>query len=206
MYCLPCEIDHTLLEIVKGSKDSLEFCTALFCPKPVVSKCTDVSILYLNQICGPTHLSWNFCNRIFDECGLPFLESRLQPDSWCNQYISNSLSKMCNKLSFEDMELAENCEIINRVNPHNKNNSFDNLNMNKTFKQSKFQTDVFFCIPQIELLQHRKKNCTWWSTLRILQILSVPLCLMKTNIIGLKQFIKRKKSFPKLNTTTYYRI
>ncbi len=56
------------------------------------------------------------------------------------------------------MELAENCEIINRVNPHNKNNSFDNLNMNKTLKQPKFQTDVFFCIPQIELLKHLKKK------------------------------------------------
>lgn len=77
------DLDHTLLEIVEGSNNSLEFCTALFCPKPVMCKCSDVSVLYLNQIGGPTHCSWNFCNRIFDECGLPFLESCLQPDSWC---------------------------------------------------------------------------------------------------------------------------
>ncbi len=151
------DLNRTLLEIVEGSNDSLEFCTALFCPKPVVCKYTDVSILYLNQIGGPVHHSWNFCNRIFDECGLPFLESRLQPDSWCNQYISNFLSNMTN-ISFEDMKIAENCNLINRVNPHDKNNCFENLNMNKTFHRSKSQTDVFFCIPQIDFLQHFQKK------------------------------------------------
>lgn len=151
------ELNHTMLEIMKGSEDSFELCTALFCPKPVVCKITDVSMLYLNQIGGPRHSSWNCCNRIFVECGLPFLESQLQPDSWCSQHISNSLSKMSN-LCFEDMQSEENCKVVYRANPKKKNNCFKNLNMNKMFTRSKSKTDVFFCVPQIDLLQHRKKR------------------------------------------------
>ncbi len=69
----------------------------------------------------------------------------------------HSWNLACNQiLGAEDVKFAENCDIVNCVNPQNKNNCFENLNMNKTFKQSKSQTDVFFCIPQIELLQHQK--------------------------------------------------
>lgn len=49
--------------------------------------------------------------------------------------------------------------------------------------------------PKLNYFNIKKQNCTWWSTLQIFQILSVLLSWMKTNMIGLKQFIKKTTSF-----------
>ena len=58
---------------------------------PLIIPMTDISLLYLNQIAGPSLEHWNLKPSIHHESGTPYLQSRLQPDVWWNQYINGAL-------------------------------------------------------------------------------------------------------------------
>ncbi len=112
-----------------------------------------MSIKYLNQIGGPSHHVWNTRPRVFIEEGISFVESRLQADYWCNQFITKETSNF-NFLTLKNMSCRNSCEVKSRVNRHKrKDHIFLNLGMERILSRSQSFTDVFYCIAHPKLIE-----------------------------------------------------
>ncbi len=83
-------IGTTLSNLVnKYSNDPTTFCKVAFENEPTTALDYSVSFLYFNQIAGPTLAFSNAPNSINVEFGLPFIQARMQPNSWCNEWLSD---------------------------------------------------------------------------------------------------------------------
>ncbi len=151
-------LTQSLQHLLSTSLDTISVCKELFQAGPVLYKEKDVSIKYLNQIGGPSHSGWNTKPRLFIEEGISFVESRLQADSWCNQFITKETSQF-NFLTMRSISPQNGCEVKVRVNRRKrKDHIVLNLGMKKILSRSQSFTDVFYCRPLPKLTEVSKKK------------------------------------------------
>lgn len=149
----------TLFEqLARTTTNALTVCKELFQEKLTIYREKDVSIIYLNQIGGPRHSGWKTTPRLFSENGKLFIESSLQPDSWCNSFINEETHNF-NFLTMADIIPRTGGEVKNREYYFKrKDEIFSNLGMNNLFHLSQQPTDVFYCIHHQSIIQDKKQR------------------------------------------------
>ncbi len=185
----------SLKEIFSITRDTVSLCRELFQNELTVYREKEVSILYLNQIGGPSHCDWNSHPRLFTENGLLFVESRLQPDSWCNQFINVATTEYP-LMSCHQMTVRNGFRLKNRVN-YRKSPSHPTvkLGMNKMHFHSQLPTDVFYCIPHERLITDNKNE-----TIQLVELLTGSPYTVTAVPITQNQFQKFESKYKENNS------
>ena len=108
----------------------------------------DIQFIYMNQIAGPTHQEWRFEPSTFNHLGDVFVEMRLRPDSWTNEYMDCATSSL-NLISMKTSEWCQDQGVIRLRKDQRKKCVLPNQTMQKSILGKE---QLFICRPVPRLL------------------------------------------------------
>ena len=140
-------IGTTLSNLVnKYSNDPTTFCKVAFENEPTTALDYSVSFLYFNQIAGPTLAFSNAPNSINVEFGLPFIQARMQPDSWCNEWLSDDSNlRKCIKFDGTNVRNSK-CKLRENRGTSRRSEANVNVGMDRLRYRFNDPTDVYYCL------------------------------------------------------------
>ncbi len=147
-------IQTSLTQLIsKYVDDQTTFCKIVFEHQPTTALDSSISFLYLNQITGPRMEACDAHNNVNVERGVPFIQARMQPDSWCNEWLSDD-NHLRRCIKFEAVKERNNkCELKTSRGKSRRSKSNGNVGMQRLCRRTDDMTDVYYCVPRLPLVE-----------------------------------------------------
>ena len=107
-----------------------------------------INLVYLNQVAGPSMEEWEIKNAVSLEYKVPFIESRKQPDTWCDEYLSSESALLFQETTLPQSIWCSGCELLPKQN-REKMKTKASIGFQRMQHRSKELTDdIFICSPR----------------------------------------------------------
>ncbi len=147
-------IRTSLTQLISNYVDNpTKFCKIAFEHQPTTALDLSISVLYLNQIAGPRMDACDAPNNVTIERGVPFIQARMQPDSWCNEWLSDN-SHLRRWIKLEAVkECNSKCKLKTSRGKSRRGESNANVGMQRLCQSTDDMTDVYYCVPRPPLVE-----------------------------------------------------